>query len=132
MLAKIVRIAAAIPGFVFIGHGIGWVVAPEAVAESLGMPLLEGVAASTQIGDLASFFFVTGCAIVYGVVARSAPFLVLPACTIAAAAVFRSLAAALGHADFAPDFIVPEVVMAVLLFAAARIVPQAASTAPPH
>ncbi len=114
------RVLAALPALVFLLHGIGWIVQPAAVAERLGMPLLTGVGASTQIGDFASFFFVNGALIAYGLYAGRSAFLVAPACVIAGAAVFRTLAAGLGHADFAPQFIGPEVVMAGVLFVAAR------------
>lgn len=123
-MPTLLRVLAALPALVFLLHGVGWILQPASVAESLGMPLLGGVGASTQIGDFASFFFVNGALIAYGLYSGRTAFLVAPACMIAGAAVFRTLAALLGHAEFAPEFIVPEVVMSAILFAAARVLDQ--------
>jgi hypothetical protein len=43
-------------GAVFTLQGTAWLVVPERAAGSLGMPLLTGLARSTQIGDFAAFF----------------------------------------------------------------------------
>ncbi|MEE3331157.1 MAG: hypothetical protein VX246_09835 [Myxococcota bacterium] len=126
-----IRILAALPGLLFIGNGIQWLVDPAAVAESLGMELLTGIGASTQIGDLGSFFFVTGIFIIAGQLPGKSHLFYPPACLLAGAAVFRTLAYLLGHADFAGAMIGPEVVMtAILLLAARRLAAEerAAST----
>ncbi len=77
-MPTLLRVLAAIPALVFLLHGVGWIVQPDAVAESLGMPLLTGVGASTQIGDFTSFFFVNGALIAYGLYSRRSAFLVAP------------------------------------------------------
>jgi len=54
------RLAAGIIGAFFLIQGINWITRPAAAAEALGMPLLDGLARSTQIGDMASFFVALG------------------------------------------------------------------------
>ena len=44
-------------GLMFLLTGINWIIDPSSAAEGLGMELLTGVGASTQIGDIGSFFF---------------------------------------------------------------------------
>ena len=56
-MQRTIRIVAALPGVLFAIQGLNWIIDPSAAAEGLGMPLLEGIGRSTQIGDLAAFFF---------------------------------------------------------------------------
>ena len=114
------RILAGLAALLFVLQGIGWIVSPASVAESLGMELLQGAGASTQIGDLGSFFLVATIMIAIGQLPRRSIWLYPPAMLILGAAVMRTLAAVAGHADFEPGFIVPEVVTSVILVATAR------------
>ena len=93
---------------------------PAGAAERLGMPLLEGVGASTQLGDIGALFLAV--AVLVGLAQRpgQAWLLIAPAILVGCAAVLRTLVFLTGHAPFVPQFIVPEAVMAGLLFAAAR------------
>jgi len=93
---------------------------PAAAAERLGMPVLEGIGASTQLGDIGGLFLAV--AVLVGLAQRpgQAGLLIAPAILVGGAAVMRTLVFLTGHAPFAPQFIVPEAVMAGLLFAAAR------------
>ena len=59
-MKNVLRVIAGLAGTLFFLNGLQWIINPATVAESLGMPLLEGVGLSTQIGDLASFFLVVG------------------------------------------------------------------------
>ncbi len=126
MHKTILRGLTALLAFLFLAQGVRWLVAPATQAESLGMPLLDGVAASTQIGDLGAFFFAAGAYMAYALWTRKHDWLVVPASLFAAAALFRTLAWALGHAAFTAQFIVPEVVMAVVLMATLRVHREAA------
>lgn len=116
----VLRILAGLAALMFVLQGIQWIVSPAAVAESLGMELLQGAGASTQIGDLGSFFLVGGIMMVIGQLPGRSIWLYPPAMLILGAAVMRTLAALAGHADFEPGFIVPEVVTSVILVATAR------------
>lgn len=116
-----IRILVALPGVLFLVNGIQWIFAPAAVAKSLGMPLLEGTARSTQIGDLGAFFLAGSAMILIGAATKERTWLLAAALLIGGAAVVRTLAWALQGAPFAAQFIVPEVVMtAILLFGAWR------------
>ena len=54
-------------GVLFFGVGLQWILDPSTAAESLGMPLLQDVGLSTQIGDLGSFFITLGSMTLIGV-----------------------------------------------------------------
>ena len=104
----------------FFLQGIVWIVAPARAAESLGMPLLDGLGRSTQIGDFAAFFLTAGGVILAGSRPGHARLLLVPAGMLASAAVVRTLAWLVHGAAFAPAFIPVEVVAAILLGLAAR------------
>jgi hypothetical protein len=112
------RIATALLGVFFALQGLGWLAAPRRAAAGLGMPLLDGLGRSTQIGDFASFFLVAGVLMLAGSRPGSAGLLAVPGAMLATAAVARTLAWALHGAAFATAFIAIEVAAAALLFAA--------------
>ena len=60
------RIIPAVLGVFFLLQGLMWLANPGGAAEGLGMPLLEGAARSTQIGDLSGFFLCLGGFAAYG------------------------------------------------------------------
>ena len=122
------RIVVGIPGLLMLGSGIQWLVLPEAAATGLAMPLLEGAGRSTQIGDLGAFFFASAAMILLGVAKLNAQWLYGAAMLLGTAAVMRTAAWLLHDADFAPAFIIPEVVItAIILFGASRIHSEAGS-----
>ena len=53
-MKNVLRIIAGLTGALFFLNGLNWIVYPASAAESLGMPLLNGLGLSTQIGDLGS------------------------------------------------------------------------------
>lgn len=114
------RLAVSILGGVFAAQGLGWLFTPALVAGSLGMPLLDGLGRSTQIGDFASFFLVGGISMIIGSRPGRARALYFPAALIGGAAVTRTLAWLLQGADFAAAFISVEVATGLLLLYAAR------------
>jgi hypothetical protein len=113
------RIVTLALGAAFTLQGLGWIVAPARAAESLGMPLLDGLGRSTQIGDFAAFFLTAGVTMLAGSRAGHARLLFVPAGMFASAAVVRTLAWLVHGAAFAPVFIPVEVVAAILLVIAA-------------
>ena len=120
-----VRILAALPALMFLVSGLQWIFNPEAAADGLGMPLLKGIAASSQIGDIGAFFIgVSVIAFVAQLPGRSSWFY-SAAILIGAAALMRTLAWALGHAALATPFIVIELVMVAVYLFAARILQRA-------
>ena len=121
---KVIRIVAALPGVMFVVMGLRWVVDPAGAAASVGMPLLEGVGLSTQIGDIGSFFLGAGIMILLGVVTLQRTWFYCAALLIGVVAVFRVLAWALHSAALTTEFIGVEIVItALLLFAASRLSP---------
>ena len=56
MNSIIIKIIAAIPGIPLLMNAVLFVVQPEKVTADLGMPLLEGLARSTQLADLGALF----------------------------------------------------------------------------
>lgn len=114
------RVLSALVGLMFLMTGINWLIDPASAAGELGMELLTGVGASTQIGDLSSFFL--SLAVMIGLAQRpgQSHWFYPAAILLGTAAVTRTLAFLIGHAPFAPQFIVPEVVMTAILLMAAR------------
>lgn len=114
----------SIPGIIgvfFLLQAINWIVNPTAAAEALGMPLLDGAARSTQIGDIAAFFFALGTMSLLGAIYSNAQWLRAGALLIASAAVMRTLAWAVQDAAFsAAPIAVETVTAALLLFVASR------------
>ncbi len=49
---KLRRFLPALPATIFIFMGVRWLVNPEAAAQAQLMPLLEGMALSSQIADI--------------------------------------------------------------------------------
>lgn len=116
------RMIVTLLGAFFALQGLGFLVAPQRAVESLGMPLLDGVARSTQLGDFAAFFLVAGLGILYGSRPGNARALLFPAALIGGAAVTRTLAWLLQGADFAAMFIAVEVITGVILYRAANTI----------
>jgi len=114
------RTVITLLGAFFALQGVAWLIDPARVAAGLGMPLLDGLARSTQVGDLASFFLVAGVTMLVGARPGRAALLYVPAGLIGGAAVTRTLAWLLQGADFALVFITVEVVVGATLIAGAR------------
>jgi len=119
---KAERIIVAIPGVLFFFTALQWILDPAAAAESLGLPLLDGLARSTEVGDLGAFFLACSGMILYGAATANPHWLRAPAILVGSAAFVRTLAWLLHGADFAAAFIAVEVVVTgILLVVAARL-----------
>lgn len=122
---KSLKVVTALPGLVFIILGLGWLVAPAGVANAFGMPLLDGLGGSTQIGDLGAFFLCGGLMVLLGLATEKREWLYAAAMLVAAAAVFRTAAWLLHGMPFAVPQVTIEVAMtALLLFTASRLQPR--------
>jgi len=84
------------------------------------MSLLSGIGASTQIGDLGSFFLVNSGLMTMGQFRGRSQLLYIPAAFIGVAGIFRALSAVMGNADFAAQMIGFEAILMVILVVAAR------------
>lgn len=120
MLDKSLKVLAAIASTVLLVSGLRWLVDPAGAAAGLGMPLLEGVGRSTQIGDLTAFFVVGGGFGLLGLIRGNGSLLYTPAALVGAAALFRILATVLHDAALATQMIAVEAVMLVVFVAAAQ------------
>lgn len=119
---KLLRILVTLPGIFFVVIGLGWLVVPAQVAPELGMPLLEGVGRSTQIGDLAVLFLSLGMMLLLAVITSRRHWFYVPALMLLGAASFRVIAWLLHDAAFAGQLVALEFgVACLLLFAASRL-----------
>ena len=119
---KVLNVLVALVGVLFLLSGLRWLFDPTAAAATLGMPLLDGVGRSTQIGDMAAFFLTLGLLIMMGLVTAHRLWF-YPACMLLGlAALGRILAWAAHDAAFAVDLIAVELLItAFLLFASRRL-----------
>ena len=107
-------------GAMMLSIGIRWLVDPAGAAAGLDLPLLEGAARSTQIGDLAAFFLMAGGCALYGILGGRPGPLLAAATLVGLTAICRTLAWLLQDAAFATQHIGAEVVMTTLFLLAHR------------
>ena len=121
-MKNVLRIVAGLVGILFFLNGLQWIISPANVAESLGMPLSEGVGLSTQIGDLGSFFITVGAMTLIGVISTTRHWFYAPSMLLLVAALYRTLSTLLYGAPFVMSAIVVEVSVGLfLIFAGSRI-----------
>ena len=114
------RVLTILIGIGFTLQGVGWLIAPERAAASLGMAVLDGLGRSTQFGDFAAFFLTLGLSILAGTRPGHARRLYFPAALLGSAALCRTIAWAVHGAAFAATFILVEVATCALLVTVAR------------
>jgi hypothetical protein len=121
-MKNVLRIVAGLVGILFFLNGLQWIISPANVAASLGMPLLEGVGLSTQIGDLGSFFITVGAMTLIGAITTTRHWFYAPSMLLLVAALYRTLSTILYGAPFVMSAIIVEVVVGLfLIFAGPRI-----------
>ncbi len=116
MINKILRVVTVLPGILFVVIGVGWIIDPASAAAGVGMPLLEGVGRSTQIGDLGAFFLTMGLLILVGVTTLKRVWFYPPMMLLGLAATFRIIAWLVHGAALAGSMIAVEVIVTTLLF----------------
>jgi hypothetical protein len=110
----------ALPGILFVMMGLNWIVKPADAAAQLGMPLLDGLARGSQIGDIGALFLSMGLMILLALVTGRRSWFYAPALVLSLVALFRLLAWILHDASLAPQMVVVEVAVALLLLLSAR------------
>ena len=122
------KVITALAALLFISIGVRWAVAPAGVAEEFGMPLLQGMGLSTQIGDLGSFFLCGGLMGLIGIYTERRDWLYAAAMLLTGTAIFRTIAWAAHDAALAVQSISVEVIVtAILLVTAAQFKPAASA-----
>ena len=116
MINKILRVVTVLPGILFVVIGVGWIIDPASAAAGVGMPLLEGVGRSTQIGDLGSFFLAMGLLILVGVTTLERVWFYPPMMLLGLAAIFRVVAWLVHGAALAGSMIAVEIIVTALLY----------------
>jgi hypothetical protein len=118
-MKTVLRAASGLFGLLFLVSAIRWIVDPAAAAEGLGMPLLDGVGRSTQIGDIGAFFVLAAALILAGTLRENATLLRTAGLLLASAAVLRTIAWMAHGAPLATGFIIAEVLAAAVLLGTA-------------
>ena len=121
-MKNVLRVIAGLAGTLFFLNGLQWIINPASVADSLGMPLLEGVGLSTQIGDLGSFFITVGAMTLIGAITTTRHWFYAPSMLLLVAALYRTLSTILYGAPFVMSAIVVEISIGLfLIFAGSSI-----------
>ena len=121
-MKNVLRVIAGLVGILFFLNGLQWIISPANVAASLGMPLLEGVGLSTQIGDLGSFFITVGAMTLIGAITTTRHWFYAPSMLLLVAALYRTLSTILYGAPFVMSAIIVEISVGLfLIFAGSRI-----------
>jgi len=116
------RVITGLIAAVMTVTAISWIFNPITAAANLGMPYLDGLGRSSQLGDFTAFFVFTAVMCWLGAITQKGHYLQSAGLLLILAAIFRTLAWAIYGADFATDFIAFEVICAGLLaFSASRI-----------
>ena len=124
-MKNVLRVIAGLVGILFFLNGLQWIISPANVAASLGMPLLDGVGLSTQIGDLGSFFITVGAMTLIGAITRTRHWFYAPSMLLLVAALYRTLSTILYGAPFVMSAIIVEISVGLfLIFAGSRIVTE--------
>ena len=125
-MITLLNILVLLPGVAFLVTGLRWLVAPAGVAPEFGLSLASGIGLSSQIGDMSAFFLTLGICILMGLVTGRKVWYYPAMTLLALTALGRTLAWLLHDAALATSLIAPEVIVALLLFFAARHLPDKA------
>ncbi|MEM7534599.1 MAG: hypothetical protein AAF639_20630 [Chloroflexota bacterium] len=117
-----------LPGVFFLYTGYQWLVSPEAAASALMMPLLNGAALSSQMGDIGGLSLGMGLVVMGAVVTRKGDWLIPLSIILACIGIYRLLAFSLHDASLALEFVIVEIVLSVWLGLASQILSVKEST----
>ncbi|MFT4872643.1 hypothetical protein [Congregibacter sp.] len=119
-MKSVLRLLVALPGVLFVVIGLRWLVDPSTAAAQFGMPLLDGLGRSSQIGDLSSFFLTLGMLILIALITAQRVWY-YPAIMLLSFTVLGRLLAWLIHdATLAIEMIAVELIVTCLLLFASR------------
>ena len=112
----IARFLCLVPSLIFLSNAYSWVTNPSKASSDLGMPYLEGIGRSSQIGDFSAFFIGVGIFCFIGGIFKNISFLIAAIIILISAAAMRIIAWQLYSASFATLFIAVEIVSSIMLF----------------
>ena len=121
-----IRLLVLLSGVLFLVTGLRWLVAPAGVAPDFGLVLGSGIGLSSQIGDMSAFFLTLALCILMGLATQRSIWYYPAITLLSLTAIGRILAWLLHDAALAMNLIAPEVLVALLLFFAARYLPDRA------
>ena len=111
----IARFLCLVPSIIFLSNAYSWVTNPSKASSDLGMPYLEGIGRSSQIGDFSAFFIGIGIFCFIGGIFKNISFLIAAIIILISAAAMRIIAWQLYSASFATLFIAVEIVSSIML-----------------
>ncbi len=117
---KLRKFLPVLPATIFIFMGIRWLANPEAAAQAQFMPLLEGMALSSQIADIGALFFCMGGMILLGLITQNKTWFQATVFMLLTIAFMRIVAWLFHDAALAIPMIVVELVMSTVLFFGAK------------
>lgn len=113
-MVKAIQGLVFIMASVFMLMGLRWWFDPAGSAAEFGMTLSTGVGLSTEIGDISSLFITGSLCMFLGLFKGDVRWFYAPTLLVVFAAIGRTVAWAFHDASPALEFILPEVVFAVI------------------
>ncbi len=121
MKRTVVRALATLPGVAMLINGVGMVTTPAQAVGNLGMPLLDGIGRSTQLGDFTGFFLAIAGFVCFGVLRSQAHWLYAAAWLLALAGGGRLAAFAINGAALPGALVAAEFTLALWLAACGHL-----------
>jgi hypothetical protein len=120
---KILSVLVALPALMFVVTGVRWLVAPAGVAPQFGLTLADGLGLSSQVGNMSGFFLTMGLAMLLALATRKRIWFYPPMMLLLFTAAGRIIAWLIHGAALTPMILV-ELIVAVLLLVASRLLPD--------
>jgi hypothetical protein len=119
-VSKVLKIFICLPAVLFVFMGLRWIINPAAAAQAQSMPLLDGMALSSQIGDLGGLFLGMGVMILFGLISENKTWFQAPILLLVSIAVIRVISWLFHDAGLAIPMILVELLFSGLLFVACK------------
>lgn len=117
---KVISVLVILAAILFIVNGLRWLVDPGGIVAMFGLELATGIGLSSQVGDMSAFFLTLGICMLLGLVNKE-PLWFYPAMLLLGLTAMGRILAWLVHdAALATGLIIPEILVTLLLWVAAR------------
>lgn len=117
---RALKLLVLLPATLFVLTGVRWLVEPAGVAPDFGLSLGEGLALSSQVGDMAGYFLTLGSCMLIALISGRRSWFYPPIMLLAITALGRVLAWLLHDATLAVAQIMIEGAVALVLLLASR------------